>query len=68
MWIKHGVTGNVVLVLSQDHIARLLSEGGVEVPDPTIKPEISLEVGIQEVVTETPVDIGKARIRRRKQG
>jgi hypothetical protein len=36
MWILHPKTGGVVLVTHEAHIARLLDEGGREVPDPTI--------------------------------
>jgi hypothetical protein len=45
MWIQHPVTGNVVLVLAQEHIKRLLDDGGIEVPDPR-------QVPLEEVVTD----------------
>lgn len=43
MWIKHPHTGVVVDVRDQAHIDRLLGEGGHEVPDPTIPPQMPQE-------------------------
>ena len=55
MWIKCP-NGLDALVLHEDHIKRLLSEGGVEIPDPTLPSEQgTLEVSISTQEDTQPV-------------
>lgn len=64
MWI-HLPNGRTELVLNEDHIKRLLSEGGREVPDPRVpakveetepeqQPEAEAVVGDQPNEDSTP--------------
>ena len=58
MWILHP-NGNVVCVVDQVHIARLLGEGGVEVPEPKETADASEK-------HDEPNAISEARKRRTK--
>ena len=42
MWILH-TNGQKLKVVNEDHIKRLLSEGGQEIPDPTLPQEPAVE-------------------------
>lgn len=56
MWIRcpNGVD---TLVHHEDHINRLLSEGGIEIPDPTLSPVVEPIAMVFEPAVITPIEI-----------
>ena len=51
MWIRCP-NGLDALVHHEDHIKRLLSEGGVEIPDPTLPSEQATQKDAQSVIDD----------------
>jgi hypothetical protein len=60
MWLRLS-NGRNELVVNEDHVRRLLAEGGVEIPDPRLKPEetpLSVEPDQERKQSLPDTDIG----------